>query len=171
MARYIGWRLLALIPTVIGVVTVVFLLLRLIPGDPAEFILGDYATKENLARLRAQMGLDQPLYKQYAIFMTKWAQGDWGRSLISKQPALKEVLPSLFVLHSPCGIRRGDCISTGYSTRYRVGGAPKHALRLCGDGICPVWRFHAGLVDRPCFYFVVLLLSPAVSSDGAWGTR
>ncbi len=92
MARYIGWRLLALVPTVIGVVTVVFLLLRLIPGDPAEFILGDYATKENLARLRAQMGLDQPLYKQYVIFMTKWAQGDWGRSLISKQPALKEVL-------------------------------------------------------------------------------
>lgn len=91
MARYIGWRLLALIPTVIGVVTVVFLLLRLIPGDPAEFILGDYATTENLARLRAQMGLDLPLYKQYAIFMLEWAQGDWGRSLISKQPALKEV--------------------------------------------------------------------------------
>ena len=57
MARYIGWRLLALIPTVIGVVTVVFLLLRLIPGDPAEFILGDYATKENLARLRASSGV------------------------------------------------------------------------------------------------------------------
>ena len=92
MARYIGWRIFSVIPTVIGVVTVVFLLLRLIPGDPAEFILGDYATTESLARLRAQMGLDQPLYKQYAIFMARWVQGDWGRSLISKQPAFKEVL-------------------------------------------------------------------------------
>ena len=92
MARYIIWRLLSLVPTVIGVVTVVFLLLRLIPGDPAEFMLGDYATKEGLARLRTQMGLDLPLYKQYAMFMANWARGDMGRSLISKQPALKEVL-------------------------------------------------------------------------------
>ncbi len=92
MAGYITWRLFALIPTVIGVVTVVFVLLRLIPGDPAEFMLGDYATKEGLVRLRAQMGLDLPLYKQYALFMFKWAQGDLGRSLISKQPAITEVL-------------------------------------------------------------------------------
>lgn len=92
MGSYITWRLFSLVPTVIGVVTAVFLLLRLIPGDPAEFILGDYATKENLALLRSQMGLDLPLYKQYGIFIAKWAQGDLGRSLISGQPALKEVL-------------------------------------------------------------------------------
>ena len=92
MIGYIAQRLLLLVPTLVGVVTVVFLLLRLIPGDPAEFIMGDYATKEGLALLRAQMGLDLPLYKQYGIFILNWAQGDMGRSLISGQPALKEVL-------------------------------------------------------------------------------
>lgn len=92
MFNYIFWRLLSVIPTMVGVVTVVFLLLRLIPGDPAEFIMGDYATKEGLALLRAKMGLDLPLYKQYGIFIFNWAQGDLGRSLISGQPALKEVL-------------------------------------------------------------------------------
>ena len=92
MIGYILQRLLLLVPTLLGVVTVVFLLLRLIPGDPAEFIMGDYATKEGLALLRAQMGLDLPLYKQYAIFIADWAKGDMGRSLISGQPALKEVL-------------------------------------------------------------------------------
>ena len=86
MFNYIVWRLLSVIPTMVGVVTVVFLLLRLIPGDPAEFIMGDYATKEGLALLRAKMGLDLPLYKQYGIFLLNWAQGDLGRSLISGPP-------------------------------------------------------------------------------------
>ena len=82
MTGYIARRLLFLVPTLVGVVTVVFLLLRLIPGDPAEFILGDYATTENLARLRAQMGLDLPLYKQYGAFMLRWVQGDLGSSFV-----------------------------------------------------------------------------------------
>jgi len=72
--------------------TFVFLLLRFIPGDPAEFILGDYATKESLARLREELGLTKPVYVQYLIFMKNAFQGDLGRSLITKQPALREVL-------------------------------------------------------------------------------
>ncbi len=92
MAKYITMRLLSLVPTLIGVVTVIFLLMRLIPGDPAEYILGDYATERSLARLRSQMGLDLPLVQQYGIFMVKTMQGDLGRSLVSKQPAMQEVL-------------------------------------------------------------------------------
>jgi len=92
MVTYIAMRLASLIPTLIGVVTVIFLLMRLIPGDPAEFILGDYATEQSLARLRSQMGLDLPIIQQYGIFMYKAVQGDLGRSLVSKQPAMQEVL-------------------------------------------------------------------------------
>ena len=72
--------------------TFVFLIVRLIPGDPAEFILGDYATKETLAKLRESLGLTKPIYIQYLIYWEKILYGDFGRSLITKQPALLEVL-------------------------------------------------------------------------------
>jgi len=72
--------------------TFVFLLLRFIPGDPAMFILGDYATEETLAKLREQLGLTKPIYIQYLIFMKNAIHGDFGRSLITKQPALLEVI-------------------------------------------------------------------------------
>lgn len=60
MISFLGRRLIQLIVTMLGIVTVAFFLLRAIPGDPATYILGDYATKEALATLRTQMGLDRP---------------------------------------------------------------------------------------------------------------
>ena len=92
MSNFIVMRLLLLVPTLFGAITVVFLLLRLIPGDPAEFILGDYATEKSLELIRKQMGLDLPLIQQYGIFLLNSIQGDLGRSLITKQSAVKEVL-------------------------------------------------------------------------------
>ena len=64
--------------TVIGMVTVVFFLVRLIPGDPAEYMLGDYATEENLTALRAELGLNLPIYEQYFRFMGRAFTGDLG---------------------------------------------------------------------------------------------
>ena len=79
-------------PAVLGVVTVVFLFMRLIPGDPALFILGDYANEQSLALLRSQLGLDKPLAQQYGIFLLNVAQGDFGESLVTKQSATREIL-------------------------------------------------------------------------------
>ena len=69
MLAYLGRCLVQLAVTVIGIVTVAFFLMRAIPGDPAAYMLGDYATKEALATLRAQLGLDRSLIEQYLLFI------------------------------------------------------------------------------------------------------
>lgn len=95
MIGFLGRRLLQLIITMLGIVTVAFFLMRAIPGDPAAYILGDYATKEALATLRSQLGLDRPVIEQYLIFMGRALTGDLGSSVVTGQPALSEITSSL----------------------------------------------------------------------------
>jgi peptide/nickel transport system permease protein len=92
MPQYVVRRLLLLVPVLLGVSVIVFLVLHLSPGDPAEIMLGSQATQEDLTRLRADLGLTQPLYVQYARWMSHVARGDLGRSLWTKRPVLREVL-------------------------------------------------------------------------------
>jgi ABC-type dipeptide/oligopeptide/nickel transport system permease component len=89
--RFLVRRLLLLALSVLGAVTVAFLLMRLIPGDPAQVILGDYATKESIAALRSQLGLDRPLHQQYLSFVSRALGGDFGNSLVTFRPAFFEV--------------------------------------------------------------------------------
>jgi peptide/nickel transport system permease protein len=89
--RFLVRRLLLLALSVLGAVTVAFLLMRMIPGDPAQVILGDYATKESIAALRRQLGLDRPLHLQYLSFVTRALGGDFGSSLVTFRPAFFEV--------------------------------------------------------------------------------
>ena len=84
----IGRRLLLLVPTVLGVLTLVFLLVHMIPGDPVEVMLGETATRADLNRLRADLGLDRPLGEQYARFLGGLARGDLGRSFFYRKPVL-----------------------------------------------------------------------------------
>ena len=77
------------------VMTIVFVLLRSGPVDPALFILGDYATEDALKTLRAEMMLDRPIYIQYFHFVSRLLQGDLGRSMINKQPVLSQLLSVL----------------------------------------------------------------------------
>lgn len=95
MLGFLGRRLIQLIVTMLGIVTVAFFLMRAIPGDPATYILGDYATKEALATLRSQLGLDRPVIEQYFIFLGRALSGDLGSSVVTGQPALHEILTSL----------------------------------------------------------------------------
>jgi peptide/nickel transport system permease protein len=83
MFGFVIRRILASIPVMFVVATTVFMLLRLTPGDPASIIAGDGATAEQLARIRAQLGLDQPLYRQFADWMWQLARADFGTSIIS----------------------------------------------------------------------------------------
>ena len=92
MGRYLLRRLLHLGPVLLGVSLVVFLVIHLTPGDPAEVMLGSLATKEDLASLRTALGLDQPLHVQYLRWMSHVVRGDLGRSLWMKRPVLAEVL-------------------------------------------------------------------------------
>ncbi|HEV8532804.1 MAG TPA: ABC transporter permease [Methylomirabilota bacterium] len=92
MRGYIARRLLLLVPVLLGVSIVVFMVLHLSPGDPAEIMLGSQATQEDLARLRRELGLTEPLHVQYFRWMSHVLRGDLGRSLWMKRPVLDEVL-------------------------------------------------------------------------------
>jgi len=78
-------RLVRAVLTIIGAISIVFLILRLTPGDPVEVLLGDYATPELMAIMRKQYGLDQPLPVQYAVFLKNTLTGNFGYSLSKKQ--------------------------------------------------------------------------------------
>jgi peptide/nickel transport system permease protein len=90
--RYLARRLLLLVPVLAGVSVVIFMVLHLSPGDPVEIMLGSQATHEDRTRLRAELGLDQPLHVQYVRWLGHVARGDLGRSLWMKRPVLDEVL-------------------------------------------------------------------------------
>lgn len=77
-------RVLDAVPTILLILTLVFVALRLLPGDPARVALGDYATQEQLALFRQQMGLDLPLWQQYFVFLWDMVRFDFGRSLTSQ---------------------------------------------------------------------------------------
>ncbi len=95
MLFYLGRVLLQLVVTILGIVTIAFFLMRAIPGDPALYMLGDFATDAALEALRARLGLDLPVYQQYLIFMQSALTGDLGRSVVTGQPALTEMLAAL----------------------------------------------------------------------------
>ena len=88
MLRYILHRLLMTVPTALLVALAVFVLLRLVPGDPAQLMLGDTATEETLAELRQQLGLDRPIPVQFLYWLGNVAQGDLGRSITNDLPVL-----------------------------------------------------------------------------------
>ena len=95
MSRFLVRRLLLLAPVLMGVSVIVFLVLHLAPGDPAEIMLGSQATQEDRLRLRADLGLDDPLHVQYGRWLGHVARGDLGRSLWMRRPVLGEVLVRL----------------------------------------------------------------------------
>jgi peptide/nickel transport system permease protein/glutathione transport system permease protein len=84
-------RLLAAVPTLLAVLTLVFVIVRIVPGDPALVILGDQATPEAAAALRQRLGLDRPLWAQYVDFLTSALTGDFGTSMVTGRPILDEV--------------------------------------------------------------------------------
>src|SRR6267378_516194 len=95
MRTYILRRLLQIIPTILGITFVVFVMMRSIPGDPVVSLLGDAYTKENAIKARHDYGLDKPVLVQYFIWLGKLVQGDWGTSILSGRPVLKDVLVRL----------------------------------------------------------------------------
>jgi peptide/nickel transport system permease protein len=92
MTTYILRRLLLAIPVLLGVSFLVFWSIRWVPGDPAIAIAGELATPELVAKVRADMGLDEPILVQYGIYLSRALQGDMGRSVKSRIPVIDEIL-------------------------------------------------------------------------------
>ena len=89
--RLAGRRLALLVPTLLGVVTLVFAFLHLVPGDPVEIMLGESAAAADVAALRHDLGLDRPLPAQYVRFVARAVQGDLGRSIAFHEPVARVI--------------------------------------------------------------------------------
>jgi ABC-type dipeptide/oligopeptide/nickel transport system permease component len=101
MLRFVIRRLALTIPVMLGVATLVFSLIHLVPGDPVQAMLGESASPADLSELRGRLGLDRPLLVQYGAFLKGLARGDLGTSLRTNQPvaaAILERMPATFEL-------------------------------------------------------------------------
>jgi peptide/nickel transport system permease protein len=95
MSGFVLRRLGFAVVTLFAVLTIVFFIVRILPGDPAMVILGDQASMEAIEQLRARLGLDRPLPVQYLEFMAGVLTGDWGTSMVSGRPVIQEILKVL----------------------------------------------------------------------------
>lgn len=92
MSQYIVRRLLQMIPITFGILTLIFALIHLIPGDPAIQIAGENASPEDVARVRQELGLDKPIWEQYVIYLNDLAHGDLGTSFRTGEKVSREIL-------------------------------------------------------------------------------
>lgn len=146
MTRFLLRRLLLTIPVLLGVATLVFSLIHLVPGDPVQAMLGESATPKDVADLRHRLGLDRSLYAQYGTFLSQLARGNLGTSLRTNQPvatAIIERLPATFELAIAAmlfatiiAIPLGIVAAVGAGTRVDHGAT---ALALIGISMPNFW--------------------------------
>src|SRR5919199_6203180 len=91
MTRYILARVLWLIPVLLGVSLIVFGIMKMVPGDVAQVLVGTEGTAEDVENIRHALGLDQPVYVQYGLFLAHLVQGDLGRSAVTRRPVAAEI--------------------------------------------------------------------------------
>jgi peptide/nickel transport system permease protein len=125
---YVAARLIQLVFVLLGVSLVVFITMHLLPGDVAQLLLGEHATNDQLQRLRQQLGLDQPVWVQYARFLQEALRGDLGVSIQSNRPALDDVLTAFpvtlqlalasLLLASLCGVPVGVAAAVRQGSRF-----------------------------------------------------
>jgi peptide/nickel transport system permease protein len=138
MLAFIGRRLLATIPVLLVVAVFVFALLRLTPGDPAAAIAGNNATLEDIAKVRKDLGLEEPLLTQFGVWMKGMAAGDLGRSYYFRKPVTELI-----------GQRLGPTVSLATLTILIA------VLVAVPLGALAAWR-HGGWLDRALMTFSVL---------------
>src|SRR5215216_5759174 len=152
MLRHILRRLLLAIPTLWAVFTIIFVIVRVAPGDPATAVLGDNASQQAVEALRERMGLNEPLWKQYLTFLADLARGDLGDSLKTSQPVwtqIKSALPHTLELTAAAiviGLAIG--VPIGVVTAVKQNQAPDYIGRIVSL---------VGL-SLPAFYLAILLI-------------
>jgi len=160
VARRVGRRLVASLPALLGVVCITFVLMRVLPGDPAVFFAsGPSAGRAEIEQLRHTMGLDRPVPVQLAIYLKDIASGDLGRSMTTGQPVARDIanrLPASLEL-TFCALFIALLVSVplGVLAALRPGSAVDHAVRLlCTAGVC-VPTFVSGLLLIYVFYYLL----------------
>lgn len=150
MIRYLGLRMLSAVPTLIGVVAVTFFLLRALPGDPAVILLGEFATEESLAALRAELNLDQPVLVQFSEYVRGILTLDFGNSAITRQPVMDvlrpAILPSLYLALAGVGFATIVGVPAGITSAVRQGTWIDYTVMLLTIGGISFPVFWVGLV-------------------------
>jgi peptide/nickel transport system permease protein/oligopeptide transport system permease protein len=134
MGRYVARRVVQLVPTLLAVTLLIFLMVRLIPGDPALLIAGENATPELLAAIRERLGLDRPLLVQYGVYLAHLVRGDLGTSLRTHRPVGEEIaarLPATLELAVAAGLIFTVLgVLLGVAAGIRRGRWPDHLVRV-----------------------------------------
>jgi peptide/nickel transport system permease protein len=153
---YIALRVLLLVPVIAGVTLTTFLIARVVPGDPARMIVGEFATQDAVNQARHEFGLDQPLPVQYVTYIWHLAQGDLGSSYITRRPVLESLLQAapatleLALAAMAIGIILGGTM--GVLAAVRRGSAVDHVARLTAVAGASVPSFWIGLTALVVFY-------------------
>jgi peptide/nickel transport system permease protein/oligopeptide transport system permease protein len=171
--HYIARRLVAAVPTLLGVALVVFLIVRLLPGDPARVVAGLLASESEVEQIRHQLGIDQPTPIQFVTFLWRLAHFDLGTSARTGQPVASEVLARLpwtaelavasITVAATLGIGAGLLSAAHHNQRldYLISG-----LMLCGISVPVYWL---GLMLISVFAIQLRWLPAAGSQEpGAW---
>lgn len=171
--RYVARRLLVTLPTLLGAVTLAFLLIHIAPGDPAELLLGDYTgvSPQVLQDLRDRLGLDRPLAVQYVRYVGQVVTGDLGRSFRTNQPVLTEILTQLpyTLILAAAGILVAVLI--GVPAGSLSGLRRNSAVDYLTTTVSMIW------LSSPSFWFAILLIYALafrlgwfpVFGAGVWG--
>jgi ABC-type dipeptide/oligopeptide/nickel transport system permease component len=134
VSRWVARRLLASLITLFGITTITFLLARVVPSDPAVVYIGPLARPAEIARVTKQLGLDRPIYVQYGSYLRELANGDWGRSLATKEPVLGGIatrLPAtLELIFVAMALALAIGIPLGILAAYRKGGVSDTGVRV-----------------------------------------
>lgn len=164
MTRYLVKRLLIVLASLFGLVTVSFAMVSLIPGDPATAILGEFATEEQVAVVNAQLGLDKPFLERYADYVGRTLQGDLGTSYFSGQSVANDLLtrvPTTMVVLVPgllgaLALGLGAGVISAYFRRR----LPDRVANFCVMVLQAIPEFVTGLILLFVF-FTVLKVAPA----------
>lgn len=165
--------LLRAVPTLLGAITILFLLLRIIPGDPAQAMLGADASAADLQRLRTQLGLDRSLPVQYLYYMTDFLRGDWGNSIVTKTPTLQRVLevlpPTLMLCASAILVVIAVSIPAGVISAVRRDSWVDYGVSVAVFLLMSMPQFWLGLLLLLLFaYWLDWFPIYGAASDGGW---
>ena len=165
--RYLIRRLALMVLVLFGVTVVTFLLVRVVPNDPAAIYAGPRARPEQIQEARRILGLDRPLYVQYGIYISDLVQGDWGTSLRTRRPVLDDLLAflpyslQLVFLSLLVSIIVG--VSLGALTAYKKGGWIDNGTRVLAIGGVSMPSFVLAILLQILFFRILGVLP--VSND------